>query len=595
MVEAAARGLGASTTSRSRRAHRALARSAARTPPVVWLRRSLQLASLVAFCSALPGDGVSPHQPHGPARRALLPHGPAGAPDGGAGRAHRGAGLWLAMVTVAATLLLGRVFCGWVCPLGTVHTFGSALRGATLKERRRVGGYSRWQRAKYLVLAVFVGAALCGINAAGWLDPLSLLYRSLATAFYPASSAATRSASPGSTRRIPASGRLRATAISEPVYRVLRHHVLPLEQPHFAGGLVIGIVFLRSLPSTCGAADSGAAICARSAACWGFSARTRCCGSSAIGRAATAVASVVPMPRRRRPGRRLAAERVRLLLELPGSLPETEHPHPARAAARAGPGGTMRALARWLKGFARAPRHERPDISRRGVLAAGLAGASASLLAGVEPQGGRRSYNPALVRPPGSLAETEFLQTCIRCGECMKVCPTNALQPTLLRPAPRGSGRPFLDMDIGYCEYECTLCGQVCPTGAIRDCRSRRSSRSRSASPSSTRAAACPTPTPAPASSARSTARRRRRRSGSRRSRSRPRRRARGRQAAARRSPTSASAAASARPSARWRTRPPSSSPASGDPPPRQSDSAGGRVVRLRSLTCARCLIMKHG
>ena len=129
----------------------------------------------------------------------------------------------------------------------------------------------------------------------------------------------------------------------------------------------------------------------------------------------------------------------------------------------------MKALARWLKGFARAPLHERPDISRRSVLAAGLAGASASLLAGVEPQGGRRSYNPALVRPPGSLPETEFLQKCIRCGECMKACPTNAIQPTALQAGADGLWTPFLDMDIGYCEYECTLCGQACPTGAIRD------------------------------------------------------------------------------------------------------------------------------
>ena len=30
-----------------------------------------------------------------------------------------------------------------------------------------------------------------------------------------------------------------------------------------------------------------------------------------------------------------------------------------------------------------------------------------------------------LIRPPGALAEDKFLSKCIRCGECLKVCPTN--------------------------------------------------------------------------------------------------------------------------------------------------------------------------
>jgi ferredoxin len=129
----------------------------------------------------------------------------------------------------------------------------------------------------------------------------------------------------------------------------------------------------------------------------------------------------------------------------------------------------MTKLALWLRGFFRAPRHERLDLTRRSLLAAGLAGAGGALVAKIQPLGGRRSYDPRLVRPPGSVAEDEFLERCVRCGECMKVCPTNAIQPTFLEAGPEGMWSPFLDMDIGYCEYECTLCGQVCPTDAIRE------------------------------------------------------------------------------------------------------------------------------
>jgi Pyruvate/2-oxoacid:ferredoxin oxidoreductase delta subunit len=50
----------------------------------------------------------------------------------------------------------------------------------------------------------------------------------------------------------------------------------------------------------------------------------------------------------------------------------------------------------------------------------------------------------------------------------MKVCITGGLQPTLLQAGAEGIWTPVLVPRIGYCEYNCTLCGQVCPTGAIR-------------------------------------------------------------------------------------------------------------------------------
>ena len=72
-----------------------------------------------------------------------------------------------------------------------------------------------------------------------------------------------------------------------------------------------------------------------------------------------------------------------------------------------------------------------------------------------------------VIRPPGSLEEDLFKQKCIRCGNCIKVCVTNGLQPVLLETGPDGVWTPKLDSHTGYCEYECVLCGQVCPTQAI--------------------------------------------------------------------------------------------------------------------------------
>jgi ferredoxin len=123
---------------------------------------------------------------------------------------------------------------------------------------------------------------------------------------------------------------------------------------------------------------------------------------------------------------------------------------------------------RWLRHFFKPPRQSRLDLSRRFLLTSGLAGFGGGLLFRTGAKGQGRSFDPALIRPPGSLAEEDFLAHCIRCGECMKVCPTNAIHPTLLEAGLEGLWSPVLKMKIGYCEYECTLCTQVCPTQAIK-------------------------------------------------------------------------------------------------------------------------------
>jgi formate hydrogenlyase subunit 6/NADH:ubiquinone oxidoreductase subunit I len=49
----------------------------------------------------------------------------------------------------------------------------------------------------------------------------------------------------------------------------------------------------------------------------------------------------------------------------------------------------------------------------------------------------------------------------------MKVCPTNAIHPAWFEAGPVGLWTPVLNYDVGYCEYDCSLCTQVCPTDAI--------------------------------------------------------------------------------------------------------------------------------
>ena len=72
-----------------------------------------------------------------------------------------------------------------------------------------------------------------------------------------------------------------------------------------------------------------------------------------------------------------------------------------------------------------------------------------------------------LVKPPGSRPETDFLNRCLRCGECMRACPTGGLQLIWFQAGFSGIFTPFLDPRSGACRPDCASCGAVCPTQAI--------------------------------------------------------------------------------------------------------------------------------
>jgi len=105
-----------------------------------------------------------------------------------------------------------------------------------------------------------------------------------------------------------------------------------------------------------------------------------------------------------------------------------------------------------------------PLLPERRVLLGGMA---AGLLLAVPARFRSPEMTATLLRPPGVRAEDEFLKKCVRCGECIKVCLKNALYPAAWQSGVEGFYTPCLIPRLGYCEYNCTLCGQVCPTGAI--------------------------------------------------------------------------------------------------------------------------------
>jgi MauM/NapG family ferredoxin protein len=104
------------------------------------------------------------------------------------------------------------------------------------------------------------------------------------------------------------------------------------------------------------------------------------------------------------------------------------------------------------------------DIDRRKfLLAAGASLGGVALLLSTPSK--VRAHN-FLIRPPG-VSEDEFLDRCVRCAECVRACPTGGLQPAITEAGLEGFWTPLLAPRLGYCDYSCNACGQICPVQAI--------------------------------------------------------------------------------------------------------------------------------
>ena len=139
------------------------------------------------------------------------------------------------------------------------------------------------------------------------------------------------------------------------------------------------------------------------------------------------------------------------------------------------PTDAIKFVSRWntveLKIFDDPPVQPRP-VSRRGFVAAGVAGAAVAAVTGAVKATGLAG-KPAdstvrPIRPPGSVPEPEFLDLCIRCGECFKVCPGPVLHPAGLEFGFESLWTPVAHPEHAGCHQDCNFCTQVCPTGAIQ-------------------------------------------------------------------------------------------------------------------------------
>ena len=138
-----------------------------------------------------------------------------------------------AAVTLAVTLLLGRVWCGWICPLGTVLDVTPARRN----QRYEADPTPRLRSVKYVLLALILAAALLGNLTFLILDPITLLYRTAATALWPALVALISGAETVLYRLPFLQGAI------DRFEGAFRGVILPLEQPAYGMGVLLLLIF----------------------------------------------------------------------------------------------------------------------------------------------------------------------------------------------------------------------------------------------------------------------------------------------------------------------------------------------------------------
>ncbi|MDR3631994.1 MAG: 4Fe-4S binding protein [Desulfocapsaceae bacterium] len=341
-----------------------------------------------------------------------------------------------AALILLLTLLFGRFSCGWICPMGSMID-GSRL---LLRSRMKVPNLPGW---KYALLLTLLTASFCGLPVAGYLDPFSLLVRGLSFALHPAFGSATTSFFTWTYQHAPAW----LNAITEPVYAVMKTHLLPFADKVYDLSVlslfllltVLGLSVLESRFFCRSLCPLGALLAFLSRySLFALAGGGEDCGKCRHCRDICRMGAIDEQ-------RGISTAECILCLDCLSQCPRSRIHYGLRKN-----GSGMQAT----------------DLSRRGVITSLTVGALLPLVLPTRLL--TRNADPLLIRPPGALAEADFLCRCVRCGECMKVCIGNALQPAWLEAGLEGIFTPRLIGRIGYCEYNCTLCGQVCPTGAIR-------------------------------------------------------------------------------------------------------------------------------
>jgi polyferredoxin len=347
------------------------------------------------------------------------------------------ASLWPAALLLVLTLIFARAFCGWICPVGTILDITHRLLWPVRKAISWATGRDPTQRRypllrslRYSVLVTVLLAAAFSLPLVGYVDPFSLLYRTLAQFADP----------------------FLSDSLGKLTEADFRGTLLPFEQKHYllaaVPAIVFGLLMLLEIVAQRFWCRYVCPLGGMLGLVGRFSPMSRVpvkqCRNCPAGVSCTATCRMDAFSS---PSGRFQAEACTMCMDCVAHCP--------RGVADVG--------------FRRVKPPIAPvDLSRRAAvttLFAGIALPAVASGAGLTGPGKRHQH---LLRPPGvGDDDSRFLDQCVRCGLCLKICPTNALQSQGLDGALQGLFSPMLVPRMGYCEVNCNLCSQVCPTAAI--------------------------------------------------------------------------------------------------------------------------------
>jgi ferredoxin len=322
-------------------------------------------------------------------------------------------------VILGVCLIFPRGFCAYVCPLGTLlDVLGWALGRKVSRDQRRSPGW--WAHVKYILLGTVLMSAVFGVVLSGFVAAIPVLTRAMVFALDPVQTGILRG-----WHQVPAISVAQYVSIS----LFLGILALSLVETRFwckylcPTGAVFSIANLlriseRKVATSCIQCGQCLKVCDFAAIRDNYA--TRHCNCSFC----QTCAGVCPV-------------------------------------------GAIEFSGRWnQKGDVVTGQGDGAVVSRRSLMS-GI-GCVAAMGTGIPLVIGQTKSQTPVVRAPGSVPETAFLKLCIRCGQCLKVCPNHVLQSMGVEHGLNALWTPKVVADWSGCEPTCNNCGQACPTGAIR-------------------------------------------------------------------------------------------------------------------------------
>lgn len=347
-----------------------------------------------------------------------------------------------AVIVLLTGPLTGRVFCGYICPMGTTLDITDAL----FRFKNRHWFFSKkLLQIKYLVLIFLVGSALFGVSYVFLASPLSLITRFYGLVVFPVMSFL--SALILDLIR-PLGDFLDISSISFAQIRTIR-----FSSQFF---ILFFFIVIFSLVK--------------------FSSRFWCrylCPSGAL----LALVSSKPIIRRQvsdQCNQCGKCTRKCPMSAIDKEIPEKTFYSECIVCTTCEAICPEKAITFGVSKKNATVAYETFSPKRRAFVSTGIIGAGTAVmsLTGLNSLYGKQGDGhvgvKGLIRPPGAVMETDFLSRCVRCGECMVACPTNTLQPIWFKAGLPALFSPAVTPRRGFCDPNCHDCGSVCPTDAIR-------------------------------------------------------------------------------------------------------------------------------